>query len=48
VTGGVDGEDNLLSSAEFYSVDEERWQSMASLKHGRTEHGEEFSAVFPA
>lgn len=39
VTGGVDEEDKLLDSVEFYSFTSEAWQTLASLKDARTEHG---------
>ena len=39
VTGGVDENDNLLGSVEFYSTESELWSDLADLKHGRTEHG---------
>ncbi len=39
VTGGVDEQDNLLSSVEFYSLLGESWQTLRSLRQPRTEHG---------
>ena len=41
VTGGVDENDNLLNSVEFYSLTSESWKDLSSLKHGRTEHGKQ-------
>ncbi len=35
----MDELDILLTSAEFYSLDEESWQEVGNLQHGRTEHG---------
>lgn len=42
VTGGVDAEETLLKSAEFYSIEDEEWQSLRDMKTGRTEHGVSF------
>ncbi len=43
VSGGVDAEEKLLSSVEFYSLRTESWTELSGLKTGRTEHGELFS-----
>eukprot|EP00095_Tigriopus_kingsejongensis_P005001 snap_masked-scaffold139_size317827-processed-gene-0.5 protein:Tk05001 transcript:snap_masked-scaffold139_size317827-processed-gene-0.5-mRNA-1 annotation:"kelch domain-containing protein" len=39
VTGGVDENDVLLNSAEFYSMEEETWSTLSPMDKGRTEHG---------
>lgn len=39
VSGGVDAEDNLLDSVEFYNLETQEWQELAPLKRARTEHG---------
>ena len=40
VSGGVDEEDQLLDSVEFFSLGEERtWKELSPLKVPRTEHG---------
>ena len=39
VSGGVDGEDNLLDSVEFYNLETQEWQELSPLKKARTEHG---------
>lgn len=39
VTGGVDENDNLLKSAEWYSLEEETWTTLSPMTKGRTEHG---------
>jgi len=41
VSGGVDGEDNLLDSVEFYNLETQEWQELSPLKKARTEHGME-------
>ena len=41
VTGGVDADDNVLNSAEFYNIAADQWRSMRRLRVGRTEHGED-------
>jgi len=40
VSGGVDNEDNLLDSVEFYNLATQAWEEISALKNGRTEHGE--------
>ena len=42
VSGGVDGEDNLLDSVEFYNLETQEWQELSPLKKARTEHGKLF------
>ena len=39
VSGGVDAEDNLLDSVEFYSLESQQWTELSPLKRARTEHG---------
>jgi len=39
VSGGVDSEDNLLDSVEFYSLENQEWTDLSPLKRARTEHG---------
>ena len=39
VSGGVDGEDNLLDSVEFYNLETQEWEELSPLKKARTEHG---------
>jgi N-acetylneuraminic acid mutarotase len=41
VSGGVDGEDNLLDSVEFYNLETQEWEELSPLKKARTEHGME-------
>ena len=45
VSGGVDGEDNLLDSVEFYNLETQEWQELSPLKKARTEHGK-FDLIF--
>ena len=45
VSGGVDGEDNLLDSVEFYNLETQEWQELSPLKKARTEHGR-FDSIF--
>jgi hypothetical protein len=40
VSGGVDENDALLNSVEFYSLRTESWTELSELKNARTEHGE--------
>ena len=42
VSGGVDGEDNLLDSVEFYNLETQEWEELSPLKKARTEHGKYF------
>jgi hypothetical protein len=39
VSGGVDSEDNLLDSVEFYNLETQTWEELSPLKSARTEHG---------
>ena len=39
VSGGVDEQDNLLDSVEFYNLQTQTWTELAPLKNARTEHG---------
>jgi hypothetical protein len=39
VSGGVNEDDQLLDSVEFYSIDNDSWKEVAHLKQARTEHG---------
>jgi len=39
VSGGVDADNKPLSSVEFFSIPQQNWISLASLKVARTEHG---------
>ena len=39
VSGGVNEDDQLLDSVEFYNIDTDGWKEMAHLKQARTEHG---------
>ena len=39
VSGGVDNEDNLLDSVEFYNLATQTWEEISALKNARTEHG---------
>ena len=39
VSGGVDNEDNLLDSVEFYNLATQAWEEISALKNARTEHG---------
>ena len=39
VSGGVDEQDNLLDSVEFYNLKTQNWIELAPLKNARTEHG---------
>ena len=36
VSGGVDAEDNLLDSVEFYNLDTQQWSELSPLKRART------------
>ena len=42
VSGGVDNEDNLLDSVEFYNLATQAWEEISALKNARTEHGKTF------
>ena len=42
VSGGVDNEDNLLDSVEFYNLATQAWEEISALKNARTEHGKPF------
>ena len=42
VTGGVDADDLLLDSVEFYSLQNEAWAELRPMKRPRTEHGMNF------
>ncbi len=39
VSGGVDDQDNLLDSVEFYNLETREWTELSPLKRARTEHG---------
>jgi len=39
VSGGVDADDNLLDSVEFYNLATQEWEELSPLKRARTEHG---------
>jgi len=41
VSGGVNEDDQLLDSVEFYSIDKDEWKEVAHLKQARTEHGKD-------
>ena len=41
VSGGVNEDDQLLDSVEFYSIDKDEWKEVAHLKQARTEHGKQ-------
>ena len=38
VTGGLDGNGQVLHTAEFYDIKEKKWTQISSMKIGRTEH----------
>ena len=46
VSGGVDNEDNLLDSVEFYNLATQAWEEISALKNARTEHGRRFKISF--
>ena len=49
VSGGVNEDDQLLDSVEFFSIDKDEWKEVAHLKQARTEHGKDsfiFFALF--
>ena len=46
VSGGVNEDDQLLDSVEFFSIDKDEWKEVAHLKQARTEHGKNSFLLF--